>query len=87
MNKNIKGAIVVGFVFALGYAYYYMNMSKHSYARTISKVTGRLPSYYYSGWDAPYLKAWALGIRLKSPTFEYSGKTYDSSTGRVVQLK
>jgi hypothetical protein len=85
MNKNTKGAIVVGVILALGYGYYYMTMSIHSYARTVSKVTGRVPSYYLSGWDAPYIKAWALAIRKKSPTFTFGGKTLDSSTGKTIQ--
>tara|TARA_R110000868_G_scaffold101361_4_gene279084 strand:+ start:2384 stop:2653 length:270 start_codon:yes stop_codon:yes gene_type:complete len=89
MNKNTKGVIVVGVVFALGYGYYYMTMSQYSYGRTISKVTKRIPSYYSvkNGWDAPYIKEWALAIRKKSPTFEYGGKTLDSNTGRVIQGK
>jgi hypothetical protein len=85
MNKNTKGIIVVLGVLALGYGYYYMTMTKHSYARTISKVTGRVPSYYLSGWDVPYLKAWALAIRKKSPTFDYGGQNHNSSTGKVIQ--
>jgi hypothetical protein len=84
MNKNTKGAIVVGVVLAIGYGYYYLKISKYSYARTISKVTKRVPSYYLKDWDFAYIKAWALAIRNDKPTFEYNGKTFSIGTGKMI---
>jgi len=84
MNKNTKGAIVVGVVLALGYGFYYLKISKYSYARTISKVTKKVPSFYLKDWNQDYIKAWAMAIRKDLPTFEFGGKTFSIGTGKII---
>jgi len=83
MNKNVKGAIAVGVVLAIGYGFYYLKMSKTAYAKTISKLT-KTDWRNYMGMDKPFLKARANAVKSSEKYFYYQGEKYLTENGRTL---
>jgi hypothetical protein len=78
-----KKVIIWTVVFAgIGFgAYMYLSNSKKSYATII--VRGGASSGYETllTFDKPYLKAWAMAVKTKQPTFTYNGLIFNTQGG------
>ena len=80
MNKKtlITAGVVAGGLAIL----YYLTMSKTAYAKAIAKRTG-VDYRQYKSMDKGYLKARSSALKSGSPTFSYSGRTFNTQTGKA----
>lgn len=93
MNRNVKGAIVVGIVAVAGYIVYkkffdpitvvakrkHADFPEKSYSAHLFDVK----SFYKDNPD--YVKNWAKSIRQGLSTFYFNGVTYNTTGGLKIK--
>lgn len=90
MNKNIKGAIVVGVVLALGYVAYKKFGKPDSRKVLINYLNATFGADskhtdFINNADMGYVESWSKALMNGQDTFEYNGKTYNTKGGTVKQ--
>ena len=78
-----KKVIIWTIVFAgIGFgAYKYFTSTVKAYATTIAASGSASNLDVLLKFDKPYLKAWAMAVKTKQPTFTYNGLIYNTQGG------
>lgn len=86
MNKNMKGALVVVAVAALGWAvWHFTHENAKAYARHIIKLNGSTGSFAaLVVMDEGYLKAWSKALAKGNKDFSYKNGTYNTQGGKKI---
>ena len=91
MNKNVKGAIVVGSTLLVGFGVYTLFFSyardKKLVLKSLASEFGKIPEHepFVNKADKGYIKAWAKAIRKGEQFFYFNGRKFNTSGGRTAQ--
>jgi len=88
MNKNTKGAIVVGVVLLLGFIVY-KKFGKPDSRKVVIKYLdatfGGKHDDFVNSVNKGYVDNWSIAIMNGKETFEFNGKTYITKGGTAKQ--
>jgi hypothetical protein len=90
MNKNVKGAIVIGSLALTGYLVYVLFFSyKRDKALVVKNLNAEFGykverESFINEMPKAYVKSWAKAIREGNEFFFWDGKKYNTSGGKVA---